>query len=237
MVRSVIAAILTLVLALGIVADARADIMTPPGLQPGQQFRIVFVTAATTSATSRSLSTYDAVVSGDAAAGGLATYNGSPVIWEAIGSTPTVNAITRLPADGVPLFLPDGSLVAPTGAALWNTLSTPLIHPIIEHANGVMDSGHFAWTGTDPTGVGQFLNELGRGRVGTGGDTFADSSWVDTGFSSSGGVARPLYGFSSVLTVPVPEPGTLALALVGIGGLVGTHLDRRRRKAASRPTE
>ena len=110
-------------LALGLVANARADVMMPPGLLPGQQFRIVFVTTATTQATSSSISTYDTVVKNDvtATAPGLLTYNGSPVLYEAIGSTSTVNAISRLPADNVPIYLPDGTEVAAGGSALWNT--------------------------------------------------------------------------------------------------------------------
>jgi hypothetical protein len=32
-----------------------------------------------------------------------------PVTWESILSTETINPISRLPADGVPIFLPDAS--------------------------------------------------------------------------------------------------------------------------------
>jgi hypothetical protein len=59
---------------------------------------------------------------------------------------------------------------------------------------------------------------------------------IDTGFGPTGGrlwffkIDQPVVPFASV----VPEPATLTLGLVGIGGLVGTRLARRRRAAAAR---
>ena len=79
---------------------------------------MVFITTTTTTATSTSLSTYDAIVTADALVGGLGTYNSNAVTWEAIGSTEAVSAITRLPADGVPIFLPDGTEVAVVGTVI-----------------------------------------------------------------------------------------------------------------------
>src|SRR5712692_4417970 len=89
---------------------ARAGIITPAGLNPGDQFRVVFVTDGTIDATSGLLSTYDALVSNEATAAGLTSYNGTPVTWKAIVSvSSTDDAISRLPADSVPIYLPDGA--------------------------------------------------------------------------------------------------------------------------------
>jgi hypothetical protein len=234
-----------LLLALVLVADARAGLMTPPGLAPGDQFRIVFVTpfttAGSTPATSSALATYDAVAQIAAQAAGLGTYAGSPVLWEAIVSTSAANsAISRLPADTVPLYLPDGTKVAPSGAALWNTTTTPLLHAINETPSGGLSSG-MAWTGTDSTGVADAVPLGSAGGVSILGFVNQTSNaWV---FGSAGltSAAEPVYGFSNVLTVPqaaaaVPVPATLTLMLVGLGGLLGARLAQHRRAAASGPS-
>jgi hypothetical protein len=79
----------------------------------------------------------------------------------------------------------------------------------------------------------------------TGGDSILD-------WRSQGAEGQPAYEatagimmlWSSVLApgtvheiASVPEPATLTLVLVGIGGFVGAHLGRRLRAAASRPIE
>jgi PEP-CTERM motif len=234
MFRTLLVVSLALVLALGVATKARAEFITPVGLGPGDQFRVVFLTHTVTDATSGSLSYYDGIVSGEAALAGLATYNGVPVTWEAIISTANTSAISRLPADSVPIYLPDGTLVTTGGAALWNSGVTNLANPINEDAFGtVIGSAAFGpdvWTGTTiygtyaPSGgLGDSAPSYGYVNVGT--------AWID---NASGPPTNlfPEYGFSSVLTVPettaVPEPGTFTLALVGIGGLLGSVLARRR---------
>jgi hypothetical protein len=244
--RFPLASTLTLVLALGLVADARAGIIAPSGLHPGDQFRIVFVTTTLTDATSSNLPYYDNIVLGDALRGGLGTYGVTPVTWEAIASAASprvVNAITRLPADDVPIFLPDGTEVAVSGTALWNTANVNLLHAIDETATGkpVGDPifGTDVWTGTRPNGSIAAIGGFGDPMVALGNTANANVGWVRASGSISQ-VPQSLYGFSSVLTVPgesqaVPEPSSLTLVLVGIGGFVGARLARLRREASSRP--
>ena len=105
MPRTSLLAFLALVVALGFGAQARADIITPAGLNPGDQFRIVFVTSEIRDATSSNIADYDAFVQTAANAGGQDTYNGNPVTWRVIGSTATVSAISRLPLTSPALFL------------------------------------------------------------------------------------------------------------------------------------
>lgn len=235
------ASTLALVLVFGLVADARASIITPSGLSPGDRFRIVFVTTTLTDAITNNLTHYDTIVRGDALAGGLGTYYVTAVTWEAIGSTDTLNAITRLPADDVPIFLPDGTEVAATGAALWNSANVPLLHVINETATGAFAGLDPIYTGT--RGIGTVAPGAGFGDtpfVETGIPVAVNASWVH--FVASG-PSQPmaLYGFSDVLTVPgqapsaVPEPGSLALVFAGIAALAGTSLKRHPRKSSCRP--
>jgi hypothetical protein len=236
---------LTAILALCLVADARAGIIIPTGLSPGDQFRIVFVTTTTTDATSSALSYYDSLVQGDAAAAGLGTFNGSTVTWEAIGSTATVNAVSRLPTDNVPIYLADGTEVAAGGSMLWGTMpnNTYLLSPIDETATGSLVPSALVWTGTNS--FGDVTNApLGHPAVTVGSTSLAVSeassamTWVNFE-APEATLSLSLYGFSSVLTVPqlitpVPEPASLTLMLAGIGGLLGFRLTCRHR-AAGRP--
>src|SRR5262245_60905872 len=65
MFRSLLAAPVALGLSLVLAVGARADVITPPGLNPGDQFRIVFVTNTLTPATSSIIGDYDAIVAAD----------------------------------------------------------------------------------------------------------------------------------------------------------------------------
>ncbi len=90
---------LTLIAATSISATTASagSIATPTGLNPGDQFRIVFVTQGTTAANSSDISTYDTFVTNQA---NSATYNGATITWQAIGSTPSVNAIDHIGVTG-----------------------------------------------------------------------------------------------------------------------------------------
>ena len=140
-------------LASGLVGQAEAGIVlqTPAGLNPGEQFRFVFVTDGIRDATSTNIGEYDSFVNVDA---GAATYNGVVVNWLAIGSTDSVDAIDHVGQATAPVYLSDGTLVTtdttPTG--LW---SGALVHEInLDLAGNVLPTFTFVWTGTNPTGTG-----------------------------------------------------------------------------------
>src|SRR4051812_8690328 len=67
--------------------SARADVTAPAGLNPGDHFRLVFVTTNVIDAPSASIGNYDSVVTGEANGAGLLSYNGSSVTWQTLAST------------------------------------------------------------------------------------------------------------------------------------------------------
>jgi PEP-CTERM motif len=206
-------------------ASAGLIVSTPAGLNPGDHFRIMFVTTGTTAATSSNISTYDAFVNSDANG---ATYNGSTISWQAIGSTSTVNAITHIGTTGDAVYLADGTKVASSDglSGLW---SGSLLNAPDEYLNGTL-ANTTTWTGTNTNGSSS--SPLGGGTfVEFGSPTSKTGIWVHASvdFNST---PYNLYGISSDLVVPsgsaVPEPSTVMLA--GVGGLAALAYTLARKR-------
>ena len=137
------------VFALAAIAASTASagpIATPTGLNPGDQFRFVFVTTTTTFATSSDLSTYDNIVSSDATG---YTYGGISPIWKAIVSNSIIDArdhIGLLSTSVVPLYTVNGNKVS--GGNLW---SENLLSPMNASISGTTINAS-VWTGTGKDG-------------------------------------------------------------------------------------
>jgi hypothetical protein len=229
-------------------AAAPVSINTPAGLNPGDRFRIAFVTRTTTTGSSSDITSYNLFV--NIAAGG-ATYNGSAVTFYAIGSTATVNAFDNIRSTTMndPVYLAGGALVAPsiTGAnglwsgALVNRIATDIDGTVVSPDGGGNDRrvftgslvdgtasseplGYF-FPGVPPFLPGQFQTSIGKATGGT------DAAWIRDGGGSTASFSRSLYGISETLTVAsVPEPSTCASLLAGLA--CGGYLRFRRRKQA-----
>ena len=174
----------------------------PPGLSPGDQYRLAFLTrpgSTTTAATSTDINYYNNFVNSVANSPG-SLVNGLST-WTAIASTATVAAEDNTgtnpsSSQGFPIYTLNGTLVAgtPSLAALGTA------NPMYGHVNGTLSPTTSAWI-ADGTSYG----------------TLGQSS----PFS--------LYGISGVLTAPaVPEPSTLVLACIAAAGLAVRSLRRRR---------
>lgn len=211
------------------------------GLAPGAQYRLVFVTSTAIplgAASSTNIGDYDTIVQNYANAAGYGS-----VTWKVIGSTAAVDAIDHTgtnPATngaGVPIYLFDGiTLFAANNTDLWNgsaLVSTGLYQGIRFDENGNATTLSRAWTGTlglggtevQPTGTNFGALGATDGTVTVGATAPANNfNWGNVFQENPATFSAGLYGISEILTVPVPEPGSLTLL-----GLAGLCALRRRR--------
>ena len=209
--------------ALSTVAHA-APIVTPVGLNPGDTYRLAFVTSTTTVATSNDVNYYNNFVDtlGFAATG----ISG----WTAIVSTANDSGTGIIARDntntdfntdiGTAIYLLDGTTnIADNNLDLWDgTLDNAL--NIDE--TGVSIASGFAWTGTRADGGTQF----GLGSVtgiSTGGFLqFTSPAWNSAELRPNTQAYR-LYAISGTLIFtgadPIHEPGMLLIFALGIAGL------------------
>ena len=160
-----VAAMATLTLA----PAARAQIQTvPPDLNPGDSYRLVFVTSTTRTASSPNIAHYNTFVSGRAAA--VPALAALPTTWKAIGSTAAVNAnantLTRSTDPSAPIYRLDGLRVADGNSDLWNAATNCYNSiPITEAGNAV---NVWVWTGQPGTarpGLGMGGSATGAGSL------------------------------------------------------------------------
>ncbi|MEI8020122.1 MAG: PEP-CTERM sorting domain-containing protein [Schlesneria sp.] len=207
-------------------ASAGLVISTPGGLNPGDHFRILFVTSGTIQAVSTAIGTYDTFVNTDANG---ATYNGSVISWKAIGSTTSVSAINHIGTTGDAVYLADGTKVTSSddSSGLW---SGSLLSAPDEFLDGTSVGVDAIWTGSNSDGSAN-THPLGNRNPTYGFSGNTNGGWTNAGVGFSGGAHR-LYGISSDLVVPgataVPEPSTALLA--GLGGLAALAYSFARKR-------
>ena len=224
---------------------AEAAILVPPaGLNPGDRYRLVFVTSTQRDATSSDIEDYNNFVT--AAAEAVPELAALGTTWKAIGSTETVDARDNtetnplLDGVGVPIFRVDGVQVADNNADLWDGgIDAPIEvsekGEIIPFGPGL--GALFVWTGTSGSGGADVLvGSLGSdGFPSSGGGVFAqaNTSWVQGARLNQPDQWR-LYGITDVLTVAsepaaVPEPvGPLGYITLS-GFLLGSAVRRARK--------
>jgi hypothetical protein len=213
-------------------ALARADIMAPPGLQPGDQFRLMFVTSFGHDATSLDIDVYDAFAEFSAIASGLTEYDGETVAWHVLGSTLFAAAHDRLSNSQIPIYNTAGEVLFDAANPIWGNALNPTrpLTSILTDQGTVY--GGLVWTGTNVIGnpfTDYWLGGLGNGGSEVGFDV-PTTGWLNFEVDVDATTLHPLYAFSDVVTVaanngdgdgtdgggggtvtPVPEPDSLAL--------------------------
>jgi hypothetical protein len=198
-------------------AASAVPITVPTGLDPGEQYRLAFMTSTTRDATSSNIADYNAFVTN--AANAVPELVALGTSWTAIGSTLTVAARDNTATNpgvngpGVPIYLLNDTILADDYADLWDGS--------IDNNFDVNEFGAFVpavvvWTGTDSDGT-ITPSYLGDIAVGYGVSNQSDPSWIVNGQLVSGTV-RPLYAISGTLTA-IPEPNTAALLVLGLTAL------------------
>jgi hypothetical protein len=209
-----------------------APITVPAGLNPGDQYRLAFVTNTTRVATSSNIADYNAFVT--AVANSQTELAALGTTWMAIASTATVDARdntgTNLNSStGFPVYLLDETRIADNNADLW---SGNIVVPFKVTQTGTSARTIEVWTGTNGDGTARSFRALGETFAVTGITNATNLLWVINGVNRAS-TPRPFYALSGVLTVApaahVAEPGALGVLAVG---LVCLAVLRRRKFAA-----
>jgi hypothetical protein len=215
-------------------AVSAAPITVPAGLNPGDHYRLAFMTSTSTHASSSDIADYNAFVS--LVASSVPELASLPTSWHAIASTGAVAAKDNTTTNpsvsiGDPIYNLGGVLVASTNLALWSASTNNLSGPINTDEHGTSrTSAVFTGTQVDGSIATSHLGLSAGSLASTGASSATNVEWI--AFSSTNNtVSRPLYAMSGVLTV-VPEPSTIVLlAGFAIGNLLACGWRRRKRVA------
>lgn len=186
----------------------------PGGLNPGDEYRLTFLTSAMRDATSSNIEDYNEFVQKVAdAASEVGSWG---IEWKAAASTAEVDARDNTKSNpetmgpGVPIYLINGELMAADYNLFWNRDDNPLdvYYNVTELGARISPPNDFenvlAWAGSEPGGAGA---SSPRPRT-LGSDTVLAGWAADDSQFVWGTQARPsqnlyhLYALSEVLTVP-----------------------------------
>lgn len=222
-------------------------LVVPAGLNPGDQYRIAFVTSTTTDATSTNIAYYNTFVNDVANASGslLAPLDAT---WTAIAETPGVSALANIDSTStLPIYRLDGTLVGTSSDELincWRT-SSCLSAGILFQEDGVSlaQASPNVWTGYVGYAGACFEGCLGvvysdpygfaLGAI-AGDGTSQAGSWLSAAWELDIDTQFHMLGISGPITVPgvsaVPEPGAVCLTLAMLAAII--PLSTRRKRSA-----
>ena len=220
--------IATLALCLLVPLPASAGPITvPAGLNPGDQYRLTFVTSTMRDATSGNVGDYNTFVA--AAANSVPELAALGATWKAAASPIGVmnardNTDTNPAALGVPIYRLDAVKVAVSNPDLWDG---SILAPINVNEFGAFNGTGNVWTGSLAFGIGGD-NPLGRSVSDYGSSASVNGAWMDASHQLST-THLSIYAMSDVLTVfSMPEPSTMVLACLAAVGLAVSSVRRRR---------
>lgn len=208
-------------LAYSLNAQAQVIVRQPPNLEPGEEYRLMFLTSEFRDATSSEIEDYNEFVQ--------LVADDSPEVgswnleWKAIVSTDDVDARDNTETNaanelGVPIYGVHGQILASNYNVLWNpadNLDNRFSMNVTELGTALFlirpdDDALYAWTGTDLDGTAYVTSDRGS-RVG-----FLGSEWAIAGraaappsaliFGDGWSTTRelPLFAISEIITA-VPE--------------------------------
>lgn len=211
------------VMGLSVGSLATAQVVTvPTGLNPGDDYRLVYVTTSNIAASSTNINDYNNLVQGSLSAELLALTSGDASGWRAIVSTASDNALLNTlttpgtDGAGIPIYNLADNILATSYADLWDG---SLANSVSYEMDGLLTTDFYVWSGTANNGA--TAGGLGSGTSPSffsiaGRPNQSSGSWIynanDTQTNS-----WPVYAISPVLTVSaVPEPSTYAFLSMGV---------------------
>jgi len=216
-------------------------IRQPPSLQAGQQYRLAYVTSSQTTAESTDIDFYNRFVRQNADSAPIGEWG---LNWKAIAGTEAVSARENTATDpeadeNVPIFLLNGTELAPSYSAFWNA-GTDLIRKTFDinelgEPFGLDDSPLLnVWTGSGSDGLPLSILDvegIEGGPLGAGthsiiglGDILS-AGWINSTVRLHNDEYR-MYAMSEVLTA-VPEPGSSFHLFVLLSVLLNLRKTRR----------
>lgn len=212
-----------------------SPILIPAGLNPGDTYRIIFVTTTKTAATSNNINTYNNLVSAEAAADtGL---NGLGTTWAALASTASVNARANVGlsnADATTMFFNTAGQLIATGVLNGVTGlfggPTTTHNAVFAYADGSVNPNAVVWTGTDANGSSSFSLGDPFHAVKVGHSGVLDASWTADVAPDLDTTLNSLYGISGVLTVPTATPEPATVGITGLGIILAVAFSNTRRR-------
>ena len=198
--------------------------VVPGGLQPGDNFHLLFVSRDVRDAQSADIRDYNEFVNTVADSAGIGPTT-SGVQWFAVASTPVVDARDNAVVQA-PVYNLQGELLASDFADMWDGALASAVN-YDEHALAIIPF-HHVWTGSRSDGTAYSGRELGQFATAEIGDLKrSDGGWIETS-NASPLVRFHLYGLSESLVV-VLEPSALAIqACIGISLVPAGRFLRRR---------
>jgi hypothetical protein len=197
---------------------------TPPGLQAGDRFQLLFVTRDVRDADSSDIADFNAFVNSVADSAGIGPA-AADVHWFVVASTADVDARDNALVQA-PVYNMQGELLAADYADMWDGA---LAHAVnYDEQRAAILPFHFVWTGSRSDGTGFPGRELGGFPTVESADLKrSDPGWIANS-NGSPLVELHLYALSEPLFV-VPEPSTLAIQSSAMLGLLAVVKYRRRR--------
>ena len=225
-------------IALGLVASMASQIQAglitvPTTLGPAEQYRLAFVTDGLHEADSSDITVYNTFVTNTA--NGIPELTDLSTTWKAIASTASIDARDNtgtLPSYaggslGVPIFLLNDTLLAPSYDFLWST--NDLVNGLGIDEYGDVQDGR-TWTGSDQ--FGQALSPLGASFPTYGEAGWTDEMWISYGPDVGQTANFHFYAMSGLLTTPTatPEPSSFFIMSVWAVGMLGYGVLRKRKR-------
>jgi hypothetical protein len=172
-------------------------------LGPGSQYEIMFTTDDMRDGTSANIADYNAFVNEEAA---LSPGLPQGVSWQAVVSTPTVDANVNAPAAGIPIYNTSGQFLSSGSIYSGSNFNNSIYNQY-----GLPSSTHDVWTGSLPDGTASpnsLGNQLlpGQTQTAVAGNNLQIGGNAITYSQQPTSTAMHLYALSSPITVPSPPP-------------------------------